>query len=384
MAKRDKNHHLLQRRGTWYFRAMIGGKRYRKALSSSVTEARKLRDEYLKEILLNGSLDLPQPEDQVHPTEEGAVLFGEVALEWRTRQKVWIKKDQLKSSTWRDWKSTMNSKVLPFFGNIPICSIDLKKIDKFVDQLECGPKRVNNILVPVRSVFDFAKRQGYISENPMNDVQNLSVTEPDIFPLNIDEVNLFFTGVNKHYLPFFKVAFFTGMRFGEMAALKWHQIDFQRKLIKVRETLVYGEEGRPKTAKSQREIDMLPPVCDALQRHKKIVDNDLYAFRDIRGKLMTPDHIREVIWKPALKKVGLTYRPPSQTRHTFATLMIDAGEDLGWVQRMMGHGSLQMIYTRYYSWTKKETRSDGSAFMKNTYLPETFEANSELGREAMG
>ena len=38
-----------------------------------------------------------------------------------------------------------------------------------------------------------------------------------------------------------------------------------------------------------------------------------------------------------------------QTRHTFATLMIDAGEDIGWVQRMMGHSSLQMIYTKYYS-----------------------------------
>ena len=47
--------------------------------------------------------------------------------------------------------------------------------------------------------------------------------------------------------------------------------------------------------------------------------------------------------------------------------MIDAGEDLGWIQNQLGHASLQMIYTRYYSWTKKSTRCDGSAFMKRMY-----------------
>lgn len=88
---------------------------------------------------------------------------------------------------------------------------------------------------------------------------------------------------------------------------------------------------------------------------------------------MTPDHIREVIWKPTLAKVGLAYRPPMLTRHTFATLMIDSGEDLGWLQRMLGHGSLQMIYTRYYSWVKKTTRNDGSAFMQQVF-PSTTEA----------
>ena len=79
---------------------------------------------------------------------------------------------------------------------------------------------------------------------------------------------------------------------------------------------------------------------------------------------MTPDHIRECVWKPALKKAGLKYRPMLQTRHTFATIAIDSGEDLGWVQNMLGHSSLQMIYTRYYAWIKKKTRNDGTALEK--------------------
>ena len=65
---------------------------------------------------------------------------------------------------------------------------------------------------------------------------------------------------------------------------------------------------------------------------------------------MNPDHYRDVVWKKALEKAGLEYRPPMQTRHTFATMMLSSGEDIGWVQNMMGHSSLQMIFTRYYAW----------------------------------
>ncbi|WP_153306437.1 tyrosine-type recombinase/integrase [Desulfogranum japonicum] len=78
--------------------------------------------------------------------------------------------------------------------------------------------------------------------------------------------------------------------------------------------------------------------------------------------LMETDHIRNHVWIPALKKAELNYRPMIQTRHTFATIAIDSGEDVGWVQQMMGHSSLQMIYTRYYGWIKKRTRNDGTAF----------------------
>ena len=75
----------------------------------------------------------------------------------------------------------------------------------------------------------------------------------------------------------------------------------------------------------------------------------VYVFLDEAGRHLTPDHVREVIWKSALKKANIPYRPMIQTRHTFATMMLDSGKDIGWIQRMLGHSSLQMIYTKYYS-----------------------------------
>ena len=58
------------------------------------------------------------------------------------------------------------------------------------------------------------------------------------------------------------------------------------------------------------------------------------------------------IWNPELTAAGLEPRPLYQTRLTFATLMLDAGEHPGWVQKMMGHETMQMIYERYYSYIK--------------------------------
>ncbi|BHH85767.1 hypothetical protein LA52FAK_40560 [Desulforhopalus sp. 52FAK] len=72
-----------------------------------------------------------------------------------------------------------------------------------------------------------------------------------------------------------------------------------------------------------------------------------------------------------MKKAGLTPRSLYQTRHTFATLILDAGELPGWVQSMMGHESMKMILERYYSYIRNYQRDDGAAFMENVFLQKT-------------
>jgi len=359
---KNKNHHLRKIKDIWYFESMVKGKRTKKALSESVTEARSLRDQYLKEIQLYG--DIQRNED---PSEDGP-LFGELAQKWAK-----IKSKQIKASTMRDYRSSVNLYILPKFGNQPIKSITYLDVEEFKSELDCTSKRINNILVPMRSVFSMAFKSGIIENNIMLLVDNLRTDEPSINPLTIEEVKLVIENVHPHFKNSFITAFFAGLRFGEMAGLKWKNVYLERGIIHICETLVYGVEGRPKTKKSTRDIDLLLPVIEALEDQKRLTyGKSKYVFLDMSGKPLKPDHVREVIWKPALKKAGVEYRPMMQTRHTFATMMIDAGEDIGWVQKMLGHGSLQMIYTKYYSWIKKNTRNDGAEFMKNLY-GQTFE-----------
>jgi integrase len=211
-----------------------------------------------------------------------------------------------------------------------------------------------------------------IDKNPMERIRNLKTDKPDISPLSIEEVRSFLNNVSPRFKNFFMVAFFTGMRFGEMAGLKWHNVDFRLGVIKVRETRVMGEEGRPKTKKSTRDIKMLPPVIEALRdQRKETFGKSDYLFLNQYGIPLDPSPTNLYVWKLALKKSGMKQRSMYQTRHTFATLMLDAGEHPGWVQKMMGHETMQMIYEKYYSYIKNYERDEGSAFMERVFNSKT-------------
>jgi integrase len=357
MAVKNLNHHLVLRGVTWHFVTKVKRKKVRKALSQSISEARQLRDELLREVVLHGDIPTRRPQNGPGP------LFGEMAKEW-----VEIIKKEIKKSTLTDYRYSMNRYVLPRFGNVLIGEINYLDIRKFVSELTCSPKRINNVLVPMRSVLKMAFLSGIIEKNPMDRVKNVKVAKPDIHPLSMEEVKLVLEHVSPRFRNFFIVAFFTGMRFGEMAALKWKHIDFRQGNIKVRETLVMGETGRPKTKKSSRDIRMLPPVVEAIRDQMKVtMGKSEYVFLNQYGKPVEPMATNFHVWKPALKKAGLEPRSLYQTRHTFATLMLDAGEHPGWVQKMMGHETMQMILEKYYIYIKNYERDEGSAFMERVY-----------------
>jgi integrase len=82
-------------------------------------------------------------------------------------------------------------------------------------------------------------------------------------------------------------------------------------------------------------------------------------------------NIRNRIWYPTLKRVGLWPEDPSQqardlyqTRHTFAAIMLYVGEDPAWIARMMGHTTTRMLYKRYGKFIRYRARQDGSAYLE--------------------
>jgi integrase len=355
---KKKNHNLIKRSGTWYFKKTAHGVRIRKALSTNVTEARRLRDQYLDQLATHGRIL-----DEDNCPAEAPKLFGEVARLWAD-----IQKKRLKSSTFKDYRSAMNYYILDHFGNRPIANITFLEFEAFIAKLSCSNKRINNLLVPMRSVYKMALKAGYIEKDPMALISNLKTQKPEIQPLSMEEVRMVIDAVSPRYKAFFIIAFFTGMRFGEMAALKWRNVDFKLGVVKIRETLVDGEEGRPKTSSSVRDIKMLPPVVEAFRDQRKAtMGKSDYVFLNYYGRTLFHHSVNIHTWKPALAKCDLRPRPLYQTRHTFATLMLDAGEQPGWVARMMGHTNLKMIHERYYSYIKNYQRDDGAAFMAHVY-----------------
>jgi len=90
----------------------------------------------------------------------------------------------------------------------------------------------------------------------------------------------------------------------------------------------------------------------------------LFSFLNPDNKPIEIHTLRKNVWSKGLKNASIEYRPIIQTRHTFATMMISAGENLGWCQKMLGHSSLKMITDKYFSYIPNMTHQDGSKFLE--------------------
>ena len=140
-------------------------------------------------------------------------------------------------------------------------------------------------------------------------------------------------------------------------------MDFQRKQIVIRETLIQGETEYTKTDGSQREIPMLGPVYEALMDQYHATKRlSPYVFCNTQGKPLEHNNVTKRVWYPLLEYLGLTKRRPYQTRHTAATLLLASGENPEWVARVLGHASTEMLFKVYSRYVPNATRQDGSAF----------------------
>ena len=263
------------------------------------------------------------------------------------------------------------------FGSIQLRELRAQHVDWLTNTLRRregikGPTmsntRLNDILLKVgRPLLDLAYERDYLEKNPHNWIVKRREENPDdIDPFSFDEMLAFLAVLpDPKWVRFYTVAFGTGLRPSEQYALEWKQVDFQRKLLLIRQGFVKGRVTMLKTAGSRREVDMLPHVEEALRSHREATQGKgQYVFSNIEGGALHRDNMRNRIWNPALAQAGLRHRNPYQTRHTFASLMLEQHENPAWVARMLGHTTLRMLYERYGKFIHHRTRHDGERFIR--------------------
>lgn len=195
-------------------------------------------------------------------------------------------------------------------------------------------------------------------------------------PFSLAEVHSIINRVRVDYKNYYTVRFYTGLRTGEIDGLKWKYVDFHKKLIKVRETVVLGDEDYTKNDTSQRDIAMSDAVFKALKaQYQSTAHLSAFVFCNAQGNTIDHNNITKRIWYPLLARLGLEKRRPYQTRHTTATLWLGAGESPEWIANQMGHASTEMLFKVYSRYVPNLTRNDGSAFEK--LLAESLELNHE-------
>lgn len=311
-----------------------------------------------------------QPEEWKHQQNQVEVpIFEEFVEGWIDRNKVAWRRSHIVNI-----ESIVTKHYLPFFGKMKVDDITRNDILKFRTSLAKVPgrngkeslanTRINKIINPLKRIFEDAADE-FNFTTPYIRIKPLKSPKTDAFPFTIEEVNLILDTVRPDYRDYFLIRFFTGMRTGEIDGLKWKYVDFDHRVIKVRETIVAGEEDITKTESSVRDIHISTPVYNALLRQKKHSEHyGKFVFCNRNGEAINHNNVTQRIWYPLLKRLSLEKRRPYQTRHTAATLWLASGESPEWIARQMGHANTSMLFRVYSRYVPNLTRMDGSAIEK--------------------
>ena len=170
--------------------------------------------------------------------------------------------------------------------------------------------------------------------------------ETAIDPFTPDEIRLICAACDGQLRNLVQFGFWTGVRTSELFALRWPDVDWRHGSVRVQRARVRGEIKTTKTAAGVRDVKLLPPALVALQAqrtHTELLGGEI--FHDPRTNApWSGDHaLRSGPWRRALRAAGVRYRYPYQMRHTYASMMLSAGENPAWIARQMGHADWGMI-----------------------------------------
>jgi integrase len=307
------------------------------------------------------------PELQRNPmSRTGTPTFKEFAYMWFSESEV----------SWRrSYKVTQRGSIdqylIPYFGEKEVGQITkadvlafratLAKVTTRKSQSTLSNRRINSVMKPLRQILNEAADR-FEFTSAFRNIKPLKMKRSDVMPFTLDEVQQILTTVRADYRQYFTVRFFTGMRTGEAHGLKWKYVDFERRLILVREAIVLKEEDELKTDGSVRDIQMNDLVFDALQEQFKVTGKTSeFVFCNRNGTPIDNQNFLNRVWSPLLRHLDIPHRRAYQMRHTAATLWLASGEAPEWIARQLGHTSTEMLFRVYSRYVPNLTRRDGSA-----------------------
>lgn len=265
-------------------------------------------------------------------------------------------------STLGDYESYLRVHLIPFFGDLALEKVGRADVEDFIaEKLADGmaPKSVRNYLGLLHALFSYAEKQEWTRGNPCKLVEKPGVEEgdADIKFLDDNEFEALLRAVPDRGLGsrdrvMYLTAAMTGLRQGELVALRWRDIDWSASRVRVRQNFVRGEFGRPKSKRSSRSVPLADRVAGALDRHFKAspfqAADDLVFGNPRTGK---PLARRAVLkrFKTNLARAGIREIRFHDLRHTFGTRMAAAGVPLRTLQEWMGHRDFKttLIYADY-------------------------------------
>ena len=293
---------------------------------------------------------------QYKDTLENGHAFARIADMWDTEYR-----KKISDLNYRKSVKSAYQKIVDYFDDTPILSVTAQEINIFINSLIAKGYYKKTIATHkniLNMIFSYAVLNGYIKYNPVNDVrlpQNLPKKQRQMPTTNeIKEVS-------KHYENFDLLPYFllnTGCRKSEALAITDKDIDFENKIIKIRNHVIHDGntpiyEPVLKTESAERDIILLDRLAKVLPHNFK---GFLFSMNNDGKKPLTKSAFAKR-WKKYCETYNLNITA-HQLRHGYATMLFEAGIDVKDAQELMGHSDINLtrqIYTHIRSERKKET-----------------------------
>lgn len=287
------------------------------------------------ETLLRSRLARGEPIVEETKADVKKYTFKELALQWL---EVYVKNNN-KPSEYYNKSNILKDTLIPYFGNKCVDAITSYDIEQYKSYLlqtrKLKPKSVNNYLSILSKCLKSAVELEILKNVPK--IQLLKVPPQKYDYLTEAETEQLLINAKGMWYDMILLAVRTGLRFGELIALKWEDINFKAETITISRNIVHGIEGSPKNNRS-RTVPMTKSVVEMLAVKTR---SNTFIFHDNNRKPLYYTYCRKQLHK-ACKQAGLRIINWHILRHTFASQLAAKGVSIISIKELLGHSDIKM------------------------------------------
>jgi len=272
-----------------------------------------------------------------------------VSAEWTPNAELALKK-----STVRYYSFQLDRFVLPTLGPTQLWDLNRVRIEAFLSDLRRkghASATIRGVRTTLSAVLQAAVERQYLEKNPVHGIR-LRETEPrkEKRFYSTTQVRTLLGELPEPCRTIVALAVLTGMRIGEILALRWKRVDVVRGTVEVAETFSEGEFGSPKTRSSHRAIPISSTLRQILEAHRQRTlrsKPDDLVFTTPIGTPMSPKNLYNRVLAPACDRMQQPRISWHSFRHTNATLLAEVGESVKTAQALLGHSDVATTLNTY-------------------------------------
>lgn len=320
---------------------VAGKKKYGSVYGHSYREAKEKRQDALDHILLY----------QKAPTIRSTTI-NHLAQEW-----LMVSQGRLKPSSLQRYQGFLKNHIGPQLGSVRVIYLTTIMIYAFAEnRLNAGlaPQSVNAVLVTLHSILRYGQRQYGL---PLPEIVYLAAQKKEMRVLDQEEQKKLTDCLLKEtdsYKLGILTALYTGLRIGELCALRWEDvgdncIQVKQTMQRLKNATGTGTElfvGAPKTSSSIRTIPLPSFLKDLIASYGEDQDRNGYFLANAQTAVVEP-RIMQYRFQKCLKQAGIEKANFHALRHTFATRCVECGFEIKSLSEILGHSSVQITLNKY-------------------------------------